>query len=140
LEKFAFPQDKVLLFGLGYCAYCKATQKYLSRRLNDFAYIDVCALEGAAQAEALAAVSALNPARSFPTIVFGDTGLVLVGYDIIKLNENLEVMLTKYPQVHKLPEEPEKHGPLAALKQQIGDKMDQAGFHPLNRKNKTKPK
>jgi glutaredoxin len=136
LEKFVFPQDKVLLFGLGYCAYCKATQKYLSRRLSDFVYIDVCALEGAAQAEALDAVSAVNPAQSFPTIVFGDTGLALVGYDTIKLNENLEIMLTKYPHTHKQPEEAEKHGALSILKQQIGNKMDQAGLRTRNRKNK----
>jgi glutaredoxin len=119
MEKFVIPHNQVLLFGLSYCSYCKATQKYLSRRLTNFIYVEMDTLEGDARAGALAAVSSLNPARSFPVIVFGDTGQILVGYDTILLNEKLEVMLANYPQLYKLPEEPEKHGPLYLLKQQV---------------------
>jgi glutaredoxin len=118
MEKFVIPPNQVLLFGLSYCPYCEATQKYLSRRLTNFIYVETDTMEGAAKAGALAAVSSLNPALSFPVIVFGDTGQLLVGYDTIKLNEKLDVMLDNYPQLYKLPEEPEKHGPLYLLKQQ----------------------
>jgi glutaredoxin len=119
MKKFVIAPDKVVLFGLSYCSYCKGTQKYLSRRLIDFIYVEADTLKDADRTEIMGKVLALNPEQSFPTIVFGDTGLVQAGYDTIKLHEHLEVMLAKYPQIQKLAEEPENHGPLAMLKQQV---------------------
>jgi glutaredoxin len=115
--KVVIPRDQVTLFGLSYCPYCKATQKYLERRLAAFIHFEADTLEGAAAADAFAAVSALNPALSFPVIVFGETGQVLVGYDTLRLSEKLEIALAKYPGLHKTPEEPQKRSPLHMLKQ-----------------------
>jgi glutaredoxin len=114
--KVVIPRDQVTLFGLSYCPYCKATQKFLARRLAAFTYFEADTLEGEAAADAFAAGSALNPALSFPVIVFADTGQILVGYDTIMLSEKLELALARYPELHKTPEEPQKRGPLHILK------------------------
>lgn len=105
MEDFSVPNDKITVFGLTYCPYCKGTQKFLDKRLIDFNYITVDGEDEETKNRYVAFIETVNPRKSFPTVLFGDTGEVVVGYDLKKLKDALDVMLAKYPEVQKpLPE------------------------------------
>lgn len=99
MDEFAIPNDKITIFGLTYCPYCKGAQKFLDKRRVRFDYIQTDDMDERQKERTLEFIASVNKRKSFPTIIFGDTGEVVVGYDIKKLKDALEIMLAKYPDI-----------------------------------------
>lgn len=99
MDEISIPNDKISIFGLAYCPYCKGAQKFLDKRRVQFNYIQVDDMDEPQKEKTLEFIGAVNKRKSFPTIIFGDTGEVVVGYDIKKLKDALEIMLAKYPNI-----------------------------------------
>ena len=78
---------KVTLYALSTCGWCRRTKELLDRLDVEYEYLfcDLC--EGDERAEAVAAVKALNPRGSYPTLKIDDE--VVVGFDEERLMELL---------------------------------------------------
>ncbi len=86
------PADKILVFSLTTCPYCKAVRRFLKEHNADFLYIEVDDLSDDDYAQAMEIVIKHNPKKSFPTIVFGKTGEAVIGLEKEHLAEALQKM------------------------------------------------
>ena len=80
-------KHKVRLFGLSTCGWCRKTKELLDSQQVEYEYVYVDQCEGDERAELTAAVRALNPRGSFPTVEID--GEVVVGYDDDRILELL---------------------------------------------------
>lgn len=69
-------QPKVFLYTLSTCGHCRAAKKLLSDKGIAYDFVDVDLLPRDELRKTLDEVSKVNPARSFPTILIGDTVIV----------------------------------------------------------------
>ena len=99
MEKYTVPPDIVTVFGLTYCPYCRGAKKYLAKCNAQHVYIEIDELGEEEKDRVVAYVQSVNPKKSFPTVVFGDSGEVVVGFEVKKMKDALEIMIQKYPQV-----------------------------------------
>jgi glutaredoxin-like protein NrdH len=69
-------QPKVLLYALSTCGHCKAAKRLLEQRGVEYDFVDVDLLSRDELRKVLEEVAKVNPQRSFPTILIGDTVIV----------------------------------------------------------------
>jgi glutaredoxin-like protein NrdH len=69
-------KEKITLYALSTCIWCKKTKELLSSMGVAFDYIYVDLLKGDDRSEAIEQVKKYNPSTSFPTIVIGEKGIV----------------------------------------------------------------
>ncbi|HDQ99686.1 MAG TPA: glutaredoxin family protein [candidate division WOR-3 bacterium] len=86
-EPGANKKHKVRLYGLSTCGWCRKTKELLDSQQVEYEYVYVDQCEGDERAELTAAVRALNPRGSFPTVEID--GEVVVGYDDDRILELL---------------------------------------------------
>lgn len=79
--------EKIHLYTLSTCGWCKRTKRFLEEHKVDAQITDVDLLEGEEKEEARAEVAKHNPRRSYPTLVIDDQ--VIVGYDEERMKELL---------------------------------------------------
>ncbi|MDL2285533.1 glutaredoxin family protein [Desulfovibrio sp. OttesenSCG-928-F07] len=103
-ERYEVPDNRITVFSLTYCPYCLKSKEYLTEKGYDFDYIEVDAMEEAERNLAVEFVKKNNPRKSFPTIVFGDTGEIVVGYEPDEIDDALEIMEDEYPEIKKTQE------------------------------------
>jgi glutaredoxin-like protein NrdH len=79
---------KVRFFALSTCGWCKKTKRFLdAHNVNyEIDYVDL--LSGAERDRVLAEMERWNPRRTFPTVVVGDSEVV-VGFKEDRLREVL---------------------------------------------------
>jgi len=70
----------VKVYALSTCIHCKRCKEYLDELGQPYDCTHVDMLSGEERALALEAVRKLNPALSFPTVLVGDS-TVIVGFD-----------------------------------------------------------
>lgn len=99
MERYDVPDERITVFGLTYCPYCVKTKEYLTEKGYAFDYLEVDTLEGEERARVVEFVKKNNPRTSFPTIIFGDTGEVVVGYEPEEIDDALEIMEDEYPEI-----------------------------------------
>ena len=88
LEKDSMPQ-KVILFALSTCGWCKRAKRFLEKYKIEVETIDVDLLDGEEKQKVRAEVAKYNPRRSYPTIVIDDE--VVAGFDEMRLKELLDL-------------------------------------------------
>lgn len=81
--------DKVFVYALSTCPYCKMTKKFLDEAGVDYEHRDVDLLEGDERSEAIAEVKALSGGTSFPVVKIGDE--VIVGFNKSRIKELLSL-------------------------------------------------
>ena len=81
--------EKIHLYTLSTCGWCKRAKRFLEEHKVDAQITDVDLLEGEEKEEARAEVAKHNPRRSYPTLVIDDQ--VIVGYDEDRMKELLEL-------------------------------------------------
>ena len=64
-------KDKIFLFALSTCIWCRKVKGLLDELGADYEYVFVDKLEGDERQKAVDALIRLNPAKSFPTLVAG---------------------------------------------------------------------
>lgn len=101
MERFDVPDERITVFSLTYCPYCLKAKDYLTEKGYDFDYIEVDTLKDEERDRVVEFVKKNNPRTSFPTIIFGDTGEVVVGYEPEEMDDALEIMEDEYPEVKK---------------------------------------
>lgn len=69
-------QPKVFVYALSTCGHCRAAKKLLNDNGVTYDFVDVDQLPREEARKVLAEVSEVNPQRSFPTIIIGDTVIV----------------------------------------------------------------
>ncbi len=84
--------DKIVIFSLTTCPYCKAVKKFFKELGVDYSYIEVDDLSDEDYEQAMEHVLKYNPKKSFPTTVFGKSGEFVIGYDKEHLAEALRKM------------------------------------------------
>jgi glutaredoxin len=77
-------QEKIVLYTLSTCMWCRMTKSLLSQIGVAYSYVDVDTLEGAEQDRAKAEIKRWNPSGSYPTIIIDDRE-VISGYDEAEL-------------------------------------------------------
>ncbi|KQC14096.1 MAG: glutaredoxin [Desulfuromonas sp. SDB] len=80
---------KVKMFTLSTCSHCKATKKFMQDNHIVFDFVDVDLLQGNERQKVLEEVMQYNPARSFPTILIGDT--IIIGFKEKDIKEVLGI-------------------------------------------------
>ena len=70
--------EKVRLWALSTCPWCRKTKLWLTAHDVDFEFVDIDLLSDAEYDAVVADVQRLSGARSFPVVKIGDT--VIVGY------------------------------------------------------------
>lgn len=78
----------VLLYALSTCVWCRKTRQYLDSLGIAYSYFYVDLLDSSDRDEVVSALAAVNPRRSFPTIVVGGSR-VITGFDEKALREAL---------------------------------------------------
>lgn len=81
-------KDKVVLYTLSTCGWCRKTKTLLSEMGVGYSYVDVDLLQGPAREQVIEAVTQWNPRASFPTIVINNRESIL-GFDEEKIREAL---------------------------------------------------
>jgi glutaredoxin-like protein NrdH len=81
-------KKRVRLYALSTCGWCRRTKSFLEGNHIEYECYDVDMLEGEAKEAVRAEVAKVNPRRSYPTIVIGESEVV-VGYDEEKLKQLL---------------------------------------------------
>ncbi|MCK9364518.1 MAG: glutaredoxin family protein [Syntrophales bacterium] len=79
----------VRMFTLSTCGHCRAAKRFMEDNAIDFQFIDVDLLTGEQRKNTIEELTGYNPARSFPTILIGDS--ILVGFNESKLREALGI-------------------------------------------------
>lgn len=69
-------QPKVFVYALSTCGHCRAAKKLLNDKGVEYEFVDVDLLPRDELREVLGEVSKVNPAKSFPTIIIGETVIV----------------------------------------------------------------
>ncbi|MBM4242022.1 MAG: glutaredoxin family protein [Euryarchaeota archaeon] len=82
-------REKIFLFALSTCGWCKKVRMLLENLGLEYDYIYVDLLEGAERDEAVEELRHCNPQLSFPTLVINDEKCI-VGYNKSKIMEALE--------------------------------------------------
>lgn len=80
---------KVMLYALSTCGWCRKTRQLLEdlQVAYDYEYVDL--LQGKERDDAIDSVERLNPDRSFPTIVFNDSKII-IGFKENEIREALK--------------------------------------------------
>ncbi len=73
-------RNKILVFALSTCIWCRKTKKLLSSLGMEYEFVDVDLLEGKDKEAAVQILSKWNPDHSFPTIIIDDTRCIR-GFD-----------------------------------------------------------
>jgi glutaredoxin-like protein NrdH len=81
-------KKRVRLYALSTCGWCRKTKAFLDGNHVEYECFEVDLLEGEAKEAARAEVGKLNPRRSYPTIIIGESEVV-VGFDEDKLKQLL---------------------------------------------------
>jgi ferredoxin-thioredoxin reductase catalytic subunit/glutaredoxin len=81
--------QKIQLYALSTCAYCQAIGKMFHDLKIEHDYIEVDLLEGDERTSVLDKLKEMNPKKSFPTTVIGDT--VITGYKVQEIKEVIGV-------------------------------------------------
>ncbi len=81
--------EKVKIFALSTCPYCKKTKRFMSENGIEYDAIDVDLLTGKEQDELLKEIEKLTGRRSFPVVVIGDE--VIVGHNEEQLRKVLQL-------------------------------------------------
>ena len=81
--------DKVFVYALSTCPYCRMTKKYLDEAEVAYESLDVDLLEGDEKSEAVAKVKELSGGTSFPVVLIGDE--VIVGFNKSRIKELLSL-------------------------------------------------
>ena len=79
--------EKVMLYAISTCGWCKKTKRFLAENGVEYESCDVDLLEGDEKKKAQEEVARCNPRRSYPTLVVGDE--VVVGFNEERLREVL---------------------------------------------------
>jgi len=79
--------EKVKIFALSTCPYCKKTKRFMSENGIEYDAVDVDLLTSSEQDELLEELEKLTGRRSFPVVVIGDE--IIVGHDEDKLKKVL---------------------------------------------------
>lgn len=79
--------EKVKIFALSTCPYCKKTKRFMNENGIEYDAVDVDLLTGNEQDELLKEIEKLTGRRSFPVVVIGDE--VIVGHNEEKLRKVL---------------------------------------------------
>lgn len=66
------PTKRIIFYGLSTCPYCRRAKEFLEQHNLTFELYYIDQLTGAERDTAVAAVQALNPQVSFPTILIED--------------------------------------------------------------------
>lgn len=82
-------RDRVRLFTLSTCIWCKKTKALLKEMGVGYEYVDIDLLEGAQREEALEEVKRFNPACSFPSLVINGSRCI-VGFKEEEIREALK--------------------------------------------------
>jgi glutaredoxin-like protein NrdH len=69
-------QPKVFLYALSTCGHCRAAKRLLNDNGVKYDFVDVDLLSRDELRKVLDEVAKVNPQRSFPTILIGDTVIV----------------------------------------------------------------
>jgi glutaredoxin len=80
-------KEKVKVYALSTCPYCKRTKKFLNENNIEYDCTDVDLLEDSEQDSALDEIEKLTGRQSFPVVVIGTE--VIVGHDEEKLRKAL---------------------------------------------------
>lgn len=81
--------DKVFVYALSTCPYCRMTKKYLDEAEVAYESLDVDLLEGDEKSEAVAKVKELSGGTSFPVVLIGEE--VIVGFNKSRIKELLSL-------------------------------------------------
>ena len=79
---------KIKVYALSTCSHCQHCKEYLDKLGHPYDCVHVDLLTGEARAKAIAAVRELNPNVSFPTVLIGES-TVVVGFDKDALDKAL---------------------------------------------------
>jgi glutaredoxin-like protein NrdH len=82
-------QEKIVLYALSTCMWCRMTKSLLSQIGVAYSYVDVDTLEGWEQDQVKAEIRRWNPSGSYPTIVIDDRE-VISGYDEAEIRGRFE--------------------------------------------------
>jgi glutaredoxin-like protein NrdH len=88
MKKGAATLKKVRFFALSTCGWCKKTKRFLDAHNVDYEIDYVDLLSGTEKARVMAEMERWNPRRTFPTVVVGDSEVV-VGFKEDRLREVL---------------------------------------------------
>ena len=77
-------QEKIVLYTLSTCMWCRMTKALLKEIGVAYSYVDVDTLERREQEQVKAEIRRWNPSGSYPTIVIDDRE-VISGYDEAEL-------------------------------------------------------
>jgi glutaredoxin-like protein NrdH len=81
-------EDKIFLYTLSTCVWCKKTRQFLEDLGYGYRYIEVDGLAGEERENALAEMKQWNPRCSFPSVVINQATCI-VGFDEKKIREAL---------------------------------------------------
>lgn len=79
-------QEKIVLYTLSTCMWCRMTKALLQEIGVAYSYVDVDTLERREQEQVKAEIRRWNPSGSYPTIVIDDREAIS-GYDEAELRE-----------------------------------------------------
>lgn len=99
MDRYDVPDEEITVFGLTYCPYCIKAKEYLEEKGYKYTYIEVDALEDEERERVVEFVKKNNPRTSFPTMIFGDTGEVVVGFEPDEMDDALDIMEDDYPLI-----------------------------------------
>ncbi len=83
------PKDKIMVYALSTCPYCKRTKRFLDSHKIEYDVVDVDLLDDAKQDEVMDKVEKLTGRRSFPVVIIGKE--IIVGHDEEKLKKALKL-------------------------------------------------
>lgn len=81
--------EKVMVYALSTCPYCKRTKRFLEEHKVKFDHLDVDLLDDDKQDEVLEKIEGMTGRRSFPVVVIGEE--IIVGHDEDKLRRALNI-------------------------------------------------
>jgi len=81
--------DKIKVYALSTCPYCKRTRKFLDDHKVAYDCVEVDMLDDDAQDKALEEIEKLTGRQSFPVVIIGDE--VIVGHDEDRLRGALKL-------------------------------------------------
>jgi glutaredoxin len=81
--------DKIKVYALSTCPYCKRTKRFLDEHKIEYDCVDVDLLDNHEQDVVLEEIEKLTGKRSFPVVVIGTE--VLVGHDEERLRKALSL-------------------------------------------------
>ena len=79
--------DRIKIYALSTCPYCKRTKRFLSENGVDFEAVDVDLLDDSEQDRVLAEVEKLTGKHSFPVVIIGSE--IITGHNEERLRQVL---------------------------------------------------